>query len=134
MSSLTALYIEPTASSPLIEFNPQTGVLRIEGNSYPENAVKFYEPLIKWLEDFVANPPNPKMRNFEVVFRYEYLNTASAKMVLEILRYLEQIHENGQEVRALWYYHEDDEEMEWAGLDYKEVVRLPFELISYGDE
>lgn len=134
MSSLTALYIEPTSSSPLIEFNPETGVLRIEGNSYPENAVKFYEPLIKWLEDLIAKPPNPKMPKLEVVFRYEYLNTASSKMVLEILRYLEKIHEKGQEVQALWHYHQDDEEMEWAGLDYKEVIGVPFELVPYGDE
>ena len=36
------LYIEKTKSTPEVRFDPQNNKLAINGQSYPENAFKFY--------------------------------------------------------------------------------------------
>ena len=43
------LIIEQTKSTPYIFFCAATGKLRIEGESYPENVIKFYTPVLEWL-------------------------------------------------------------------------------------
>ena len=45
------LIIEKTSSTPLVVFNPETGQLKIEGRSIPENPGEFFETLLaegKW--------------------------------------------------------------------------------------
>ena len=42
---MSNLYIEQTKSTPRIQFEADSNKLRIEGQSYPENAFKFYEPV-----------------------------------------------------------------------------------------
>lgn len=41
------LCIDGSKSTPQIDFNPETNQLRIKGQSYPENAYKFYEPIFQ---------------------------------------------------------------------------------------
>ena len=49
------LYIEKTKSTPEVRFDPQNNKLAINGQSYPENAFKFYEPIFTWLEEYLQD-------------------------------------------------------------------------------
>jgi hypothetical protein len=60
-----------------------------------------------------------------------YFNTASSKLLLDILMKLEEIHEAGHDVLIRWHYPEDDEDMEEAGEEYSDIVDVPFEQVSY---
>ena len=64
-------------------------------------------------------------------FKLVYFNTASSKLLLDILMKLEDMHENGKEVLIKWYFPEDDEDMEEAGEEYADIVDIPFEQVSY---
>ena len=46
------LIITKTTNTPGIAFNPETGVMKIEGRSIPENPGDFFDPLIEWLEEY----------------------------------------------------------------------------------
>ena len=59
-----------------------------------------------------------------------YFNTASSKMLLDILMKLEDMHKAGKESLVKWYYPEDDEDMKEAGEEYADIVDVPFEQIS----
>ena len=48
------LFIEQTKGSPRIDFDPESNTLVMQGQSYPENAFKFYEPVFKWVDDYLA--------------------------------------------------------------------------------
>ncbi|MDF2876447.1 MAG: hypothetical protein K0R22_3130, partial [Sporomusa sp.] len=48
------LYRAGTKSSPEVDFNPDTGVLKVSGQSYPENAPGFYQDIFVWLKDYFA--------------------------------------------------------------------------------
>ncbi len=48
------LFIEKTKSTPEIYFDPNQNKLKIKGQSYPENSFKFYEPVLFWLDEYLA--------------------------------------------------------------------------------
>ncbi|MBQ5513471.1 MAG: SiaC family regulatory phosphoprotein, partial [Bacteroidales bacterium] len=60
-----------------------------------------------------------------------YFNTASSKLLLDILMKLEQLSEDGNDVLVRWYYPEDDEDMQEAGEEYSDIVDVPFEQVPY---
>jgi hypothetical protein len=43
---------------------------------------------------------------------------------------LEDIRKTGADVKIKWYYYEDDEELQNAGEDFAEMIKVPFELIE----
>jgi hypothetical protein len=59
-----------------------------------------------------------------------YFNTASSKIILDILMKLEEIQEAGNEILIEWHYEEDDEDMQEAGEEYSEIVEVPFSFIQ----
>lgn len=60
----------------------------------------------------------------------DYFNTASSKMILEIFESLQELFDKGNDVSIEWYYMADDEDMEDAGQDYSDLVKIPFKFIS----
>ena len=71
--------------------------------------------------------PNDKtVFNFKLV----YFNTASSKLLLDILLILEEIYEEQRRTSPL-AFPDDDEDMEEAGEEYADIVEIPFEQVSY---
>jgi len=120
---------EPTDETPAVTLDPATGLFEISGKSLPEDVTSFYDPMLEWLEEYSSSPN--ESTNFK--FKMEYFNTASSKMILDILLKLEEIHEAGKEVLISWYFPEDDEDMEEAGEEYADIVDVPFEQIPTED-
>lgn len=116
-----------TDDTPGVILDASNELFEISGRSMPEDVAAFYGPILEWLEDY-ADAPNPKtVFNFKLV----YFNTASSKMLLDILLQLEEMVEAGNDVLIKWYYPDDDEDMEEAGAEYADIVEIPFEQISY---
>ena len=113
-----------TAKTPLIKFDSKQGKIEIKGRSIPENSVEFYKPLIDSLERYASSPVIPT----EVNIQLEYFNTASSKCILDVLKRLETIHRQGNQVIINWYYEEDDEDMREAGEDYQAIVNHTFNM------
>lgn len=132
--SVSRIDIEPTFTTPEVHFDPEEYKFYIKGNSYPENSVKFYQPIVAALENFVKNHPIDPQKTFEVIVELEYFNTSTAKALLDIFRLFEIFYQRGQPVQVKWLYMEEDTEMEDAGLDYQAAVKLPFELVAIHEE
>jgi SiaC family regulatory phosphoprotein len=119
---MNILEIFPTDDSPEINFNPDSGVFVMKGKSLPEDVSSFYEPIISWLEKYAKNPANKTQVNIKLT----YFNTASSKLLLDILMKFEEMHEDGKDVVINWFYPGYDEDMKDAGLEYSEMVDIPF--------
>ncbi len=117
------LSIEGTEDTPRIILDKENGIFEISGRSLPEDSREFYKPLLDWLGDY-SHEKNPET-NF--IFKLEYFNTASSKLILDILSKLEEI--DGAVVT--WFFHEDDEDMEEAGEEFDELVDVPFQFKTY---
>lgn len=122
---LKPLKIEPTHKTPRVYLEPETNTFELGGRSIPEDSVAFYKPILEWIDAY-GEQPNPKT---EFKFELEYFNTSSSKNILEILKKLENIHQKGHNVHIIWYYDEDDEDMEETGEDYKALLDVPLELV-----
>lgn len=115
--------INPTPKTPKIEMDPTTGDFILEGRSIPENSLEFYRPLVNWLDFYIKNPqPKTILR-----VNLEYFNTSTSKCLVEIFRKLEIL--NGKsDVKILWYYEDEDEDMMESGEDFKKIIKIPIEL------
>ena len=121
------LYLEATDETPGVKLDADKNVFEFSGKSLPEDVATFYNPIMDWLDEYSERLNNVT----EVEFRLDYFNTASSKMILDILLKLEEFQDSGKEVKVKWYYQEDDEDMEEAGEEYAEIVDVPFEYESY---
>ena len=122
---MEAIFIEPTPKTPEINFNAEKGLISMKGRSIPEHTVEFYKPLHKWIDQYGEAPSS----NTNIEIFIEYYNTSSAKSILDLLKRLEGIHENGNEMLLKWFYEEDDESLMESGEEFKSMVNIPFELV-----
>lgn len=124
---METIKIQGTEDTPKVILDKDNEVLEISGRSLPEDVTSFYDPILNWLDEYSGDPSAKTVFNFKLV----YFNTASSKLLLDILMKLEEIHEDGHDVLIRWHYPEDDEDMEEAGEEYADIVDVPFEQVSY---
>lgn len=115
--------LEGTEDTPKVLLDKGNGIFEISGRSLPEDAAEFFQPIIDWLSSYSGEANGTT----EFVVKLEYFNTASSKMLLDMLTVLEDI--DGASIK--WYFYEDDEDMEEAGEEFSELIDVPFELIAY---
>jgi hypothetical protein len=117
------LNLEGTEDTPKIILDKKNGIFEISGRSLPEDSAEFYRPVLEWIEQYGEQSNS----STDFVFKLEYFNTASSKLILDVLSALEDI----KGMKILWYFHEDDEDMEEAGQEFSELVEIPFEFKTY---
>lgn len=122
--------IASDVDTPHVKLNKAEGVFEITGVSYPEDVRIFYGPILYWLSNY-AQSPNPETR---FVFRMEYFNTATSKILLDVMVELEKMHEAGEKVVIEWHYEDGDDDMQESGQDYADIIKVPFEHHSYEAE
>ena len=81
--------IKGTEDTPSVLLDKAQNLFEISGRSLPEDVSMFYEPILSWIDEYAAAP------NAETVFNFklEYFNTASSKVILDILLKFEDIYE-----------------------------------------
>lgn len=121
--------MEGSAKTPNLDFNATTGVFEISGRSIPENSVEFYKPVLEWLDAYAKAPQAKTIANIKL----EYFNTSSSKCILDVLKKFEVIAKTGADIVVRWHYESDDEDMQEAGEDYKDIIQVPFELVEIED-
>jgi len=126
---METIKIQGTDDTPSVILDVENEIFQLSGRSLPEDVTAFYDPILEWLEELAEE--YSKKIVFE--FKLEYFNTASSKLLLDILLKLEEMFESGKEILVKWYYPEDDEDMEEAGEEYADIVDVPFEQIAYED-
>jgi len=119
---MDALKYTGTEDTPNITLDKGNGTFEISGRSLPEDAAHYYNPVIEWLDNY-AKAPN---ETTSFVVKLEYFNTASSKMILDVLMKLEEI----KNTNVKWYYDKEDEDMQEAGTEFSELISVPFEIIT----
>lgn len=124
---MEVIKIVGTDDTPSVTFDVANEIFEISGRSLPEDVAAFYEPILDWIDRYAEEATGKTVFNFKLV----YFNTASSKMILDILLKLEEMYESGKDVLIHWHFPDDDEDMEEAGEEYADIVEVPFEQISY---
>ena len=127
LKTMENLVIQPTEDTPRVEFDAATNTMQLSGKSYPDNVFSFYESAMTWLSEYALHPkPGTKF-----IFKLDYFNTASAKIIFDMLSILDGIHEKGNPVNVLWYYKNGDDDMKEAAEGFARIIGTKIEIISY---
>lgn len=119
--------VQQSTKTPLINFDPN-GNLELKGKSIPENTILFYKPLFEWLNEYAQNPASKTNLNIQL----DYFNTSSSKSIVDLFKMLELISKSGKsETTINWLYNQEDDDMQEAGEDYKSIIKIPFNLVSF---
>jgi SiaC family regulatory phosphoprotein len=121
---MEALRIELTDETPLVILDPKNNVFEFSGKSLPEDVITFYKPVLTWLDTYGQSPNAKTLVDFKMI----YFNTASSKMILDILFKLEELNNSGTSVSVRWFFQQEDDDMKEAGEEYGDLVEIPFEL------
>ncbi|WP_066630225.1 DUF1987 domain-containing protein [Labilibacter marinus] len=126
---MEVINIQGTDDTPNVILDKDNGKFEISGRSLPEDVNLFYQPIMDWIDGY------SKDTNDQTIFhiKLEYFNTASSKIILDILLKFEEIVEDGNDVKIIWHYHEEEEDMLEAGEEYADIVEIPFEYEAYTD-
>ncbi len=124
---MQVIKIKGTDDTPNVLLDRDNEIFEISGRSLPEDVAAFYEPILDWLDAYADSPLEKTVFNFKL----EYFNTASSKLLLDILLKLEDMCDEGKDVLVKWHYPDDDEDMEEAGEEYADIVEVPFEQVAY---
>lgn len=121
---LDELKIEEKQNTPNVILNASNGVIDISGKSHPENALKFYTPVLQWIDEYL-NAPRPET---QINLNFIYFNTASSKMILSVLERF--VNSDKTKVVINWHYLQDDEDMRDEGIYFSNITKLLFNFIE----
>lgn len=121
------LQIAATDETPMIDFNSETGVLKMSGTSISHQSDVFFQPIIEWITNYiaVAKPIT------QLIVEIDFFNISSSKQLLEILYKVKSLQDQNLMVAVEWHYNQEEEDMLELGQDYEMMVRLPFKYVGH---
>ncbi len=118
------LNMQTNISTPKIVFKPEEGLIELAGESYPENPFEFYNPVIKWIKDYLKNN-----QILTINIKITYMNMGSVKCIFDIFDILEEASQNGKEVKLNWFYERGNIRSLELAKSFKEEVNITFNII-----
>jgi hypothetical protein len=116
------LVIQKTIMTPEVTFGID-GKWLIKGVSNGNNVTKFYEGVGNWLDIFKTTKPS----QINLTLEMEYMNTSSALAFVRILRTLYALKLEGCQLKIVWRYEEEDEDLLDLGQHLSLATKCEFE-------
>lgn len=114
---MESYFEEETVRTPRIEGSVDTGLMRIEGRSLPEDARQFYRPFREWLNELL----NSNIKSVKAEFSLEYFNTSTSKVLVDLMLFLDSFSDR-KKIEIVWEYQKDDPEMAEVGKDFQAML------------
>lgn len=118
------IYIARTAHSPEVDFRFSGHVLTMSGEAYPENANKFFHPILMGLENYLKSVDG---KTVEFNFRLTYFNSASTKLLYSMFELLNESACTNNSVILNWYHDEEDDTI----LEFGEGIQDDFMALDF---
>ncbi|MBN1252497.1 MAG: DUF1987 domain-containing protein [Bacteroidales bacterium] len=111
--------------TPQVYFEPELNIYLIEGFSFPNDPIKFYNPIFEWLKDFLEVFDNSTKIDFN--FKLNYFNTSSSKQIAKFFKMIE-ASESKKNIVVNWFYDEEDLDMLDAGYRFEKLIKINFDF------
>lgn len=89
---------EKTISTPYIMVDEQKGYMIFQGESFPENVVKFYSEVTDWIYRYLKTD----FASFTFDCRLIYFNSSTTKLLLDIFSAMDDAAAEGKRVIVNW--------------------------------
>jgi len=109
--------IEKTKNTPLVILDSDNKSLKFEGRSFPEHPISFYSNIMDLIKS------NYKTDSLEIIMEFDYINTSSAKCILNMLKELKIMFKY---ISVIWISEEDDEDTIEIGNIFCDISKIPF--------
>jgi hypothetical protein len=125
---METILISAKEYTPKIILNPEKGIIEFEGQSFPEDSAGFYQPILNWIEEYIASP----YKETTVNIRFSYYNTSSAKKLNELIHLIIKLkdYKPNYPLKINWFYEKDDDDMHISGKDFSKMLNFPFKFIE----
>ena len=92
--------------------------VELSGRFISECTHAYLFPLYSWISTFINKEDG---KTFKMIFKLEYFNTPASKEFTEIFELVKRL---GVLFQIDWYYHQDDEDMKQAGVEFGEFCGI----------
>ncbi len=116
--------IEASDRSPSVLLDRQQSIVKIDGLSYPDEGMDFFDPIILRVKRLLETEMPIRI----IHLRLEYSNSATSKAIAELQNTLVKAKAMGREVKIIWEYEEDDDGIQEDIDMFVESFDLPFDI------
>jgi hypothetical protein len=118
------LEIQESIDTPYISLDPETGICKITGKSYPEDIASFYTQVEDWFEEYSFLG----QKDLKMEISLSYFNSASQKVFTQIF---EKLVGTNFHVEVDWHYPVEDDEILENGKIYEALTDIKFNFFPY---
>lgn len=123
---MSALVLKESKNTPEVILDPSSNTYIIQGKCFPENAKKYFNPILEWFTFTKITQP------ITIIISLDYISSSSVISVLELLRHVDKCSkEIGYTVNILWKYEEGDDDMANVAMNYQKLCNLTIQLEEY---
>ena len=122
---------DKTTTMPAVAFLAEAGTCCLEGKSYMQDAFEFYEPIIEWIDNYFKNY---KEKPLKFILKLTYYNTASSKMLYDVIILLQKYIQEGRNIKIEWHFDPMDEDFEEDIQDFIDATDTEIELIEIDED
>ena len=122
------IVMQGTKDTPEVFFDFNNGIFSMKGRSLSENSFAFFSPIFSNTEAYFKTP---QAVNTTFELKFEYLNSSSFKLVVDLLLLAKKMSSPEKKVIVKWVYEADDEDILSLGQETARITGLPFEFLPY---
>ncbi|MFY0600610.1 MAG: SiaC family regulatory phosphoprotein [Cyclobacteriaceae bacterium] len=123
----TSFFINPTNSTPFVEFDLKQGKLDIIGKRAPDASADFYNTINAQVDDYLNNRGDV----LNVNISFEEFDSLSDDGFVNFLKRIKSLDKNQTDIRLNWYYDEV-EDVDRKSLEYQmNDLGIRYEIRSY---
>ncbi|MCG8996042.1 biofilm regulation phosphoprotein SiaC [Laribacter hongkongensis] len=120
------IHLTGTTSTPAIDTDWTSGRVSLRGDSYPEDAFEFFDPLLTWINRYLAEIQAPLTLELSLL----YINTSSIRMLMDLFDDMESAHQAGKAVSLAWHYDAENERVAELAEEFREDCSFPFSILK----
>ena len=118
------LIIKEGKNTPKVNGNKNLSELIFKGNSYPENVLQFYTPILNWIENLSS-----EKNEIKVECQFYYIASSSVIAFLKLLQKVEFSFKK-ENISFTWKYEEGDDDIKKIGQDYSTILDTPIKIVE----
>ena len=118
------LIIKEGKNTPKVNGNKNLSELIFKGNSYPENVLQFYTPILNWIENLSS-----EKNEIKVECQFYYIASSSVIAFLKLLQKVESSFKK-ENISFTWKYEEGDDDIKKIGQDYSTILDTPIKIVE----
>lgn len=132
---MNAIKIDATENTPKVILDHINYNFELAGEASPEDAKKFFNPLLAWIDDFYnhvfyikSQNPTGKVKPINFEIHIDYITSSSLKCLYDLLKKITKLKEITPDLKITWLYDEGDDDMKENGEEFASMIELPFDI------